>query len=124
MDNPATLQHWVHRTKADITVHEKASNGQLKELCRATGNDCGGTSIDARFFKVLQEIAGEKVLFLYVLCLPLCFYACILFMLCGSLKLSYNQVLIDHLLCLINCYIHIYIYIRLKIKPNSVRIRF
>jgi hypothetical protein len=47
---------------ADITVHEKASNGQLKELCRATGNDCGGTSIDARFFKMLQEIAGEKVI--------------------------------------------------------------
>ena len=46
----------------DITVHEKASNGQLKELCRTTGNDCGGTSIDARFFKVLQEIAGEKVI--------------------------------------------------------------
>ena len=35
---------------------------QLKELCRATGNDCGGTPIDARFFKVLQEIAGEKVI--------------------------------------------------------------
>ena len=47
---------------ADITVHEKASNGQLKELCRATGNDCGSTSIDARFFKVLQEIVGEKLL--------------------------------------------------------------
>ena len=47
---------------ADITVHEKASNDQLKELCRATGNDCGGTSIDARFFKLLQEIAGEKVI--------------------------------------------------------------
>jgi hypothetical protein len=43
---------------ADITVHEKASNGQLKELCRATGNNCGGTSIDARFFKVLQDVSS------------------------------------------------------------------
>ena len=37
-------------------------NGQLKEVCRVTGNVCGGTSIDARFFKVLQEVPGEKVI--------------------------------------------------------------
>jgi hypothetical protein len=31
---------------SDITVHEKLSNGMLMELCRASGGDCGGTSVD------------------------------------------------------------------------------
>lgn len=47
---------------ADITVHEKLTNGQLKELCRATGNDCGGTSVDGRFFQMLVKIFGGPVM--------------------------------------------------------------
>jgi len=34
---------------ADITVHEKISNGHQKELCHASDGDCGGTSIDNAF---------------------------------------------------------------------------
>ncbi|XP_076111559.1 heat shock 70 kDa protein 12A-like [Mytilus galloprovincialis] len=47
---------------ADITVHEKLANGQLKELCRATGNDCGGTSVDGRFFQMLVKIFGGPLM--------------------------------------------------------------
>ncbi|VDI52483.1 Hypothetical predicted protein [Mytilus galloprovincialis] len=47
---------------ADITVHEKLSNGQLKELCRAAGNDCGGTSVDGRFFQMLVKIFGGPLM--------------------------------------------------------------
>lgn len=47
---------------ADITVHRKAANGQLIEKHRATGNDCGGTSVDKRFFKILEDIVGESTL--------------------------------------------------------------
>lgn len=37
---------------ADITVHEKLSDGCLKELCRATGGDCGGTCVDLEYIQV------------------------------------------------------------------------
>ncbi|XP_063447377.1 heat shock 70 kDa protein 12A-like [Mytilus trossulus] len=47
---------------ADITVHEKLANGQLKELCRAAGNDCGGTSVDGRFFQMLVKIFGGPLM--------------------------------------------------------------
>ncbi|CAG2238269.1 unnamed protein product [Mytilus edulis] len=47
---------------ADITVHEKAANGHLKEKHRAIGNDCGGTSIDRRFFKLFEEIIGKTTM--------------------------------------------------------------
>lgn len=47
---------------ADITVLQTTYNDQLKELCRVTGDDCGGTSVDDRFFKMLDEIAGGKVI--------------------------------------------------------------
>ena len=47
---------------ADITVLQTTYNGQLKELCRVTGDDCGGTSVDDRFFKMLDEIAGGKLI--------------------------------------------------------------
>ncbi|XP_071125270.1 heat shock 70 kDa protein 12A-like [Mytilus edulis] len=47
---------------ADITVHEKLSNGQLKELCRAAGNDCGGTSVDGQFFQMLVKIFGGPIM--------------------------------------------------------------
>ncbi|XP_076081761.1 heat shock 70 kDa protein 12A-like isoform X1 [Mytilus galloprovincialis] len=47
---------------ADITVHKKVANGQLKEKHRAIGNDCGGTSIDKRFFEVFEEIFGNTII--------------------------------------------------------------
>jgi molecular chaperone DnaK (HSP70) len=47
---------------ADITVHEKLSNGSLKELCRASGGDCGGTSVDNAFFQILVKLVGAPLL--------------------------------------------------------------
>lgn len=47
---------------ADITVHEKLLGGRLKELCRATGGDCGGTSVDAEFIQFMIKIVGAPIL--------------------------------------------------------------
>jgi hypothetical protein len=47
---------------ADITVHEKISNGHLKELCHASGGDCGGTSIDNAFIQMIVKILGEPMI--------------------------------------------------------------
>jgi len=47
---------------ADITVHEKISNGHLKELCRASGGDCGGTSIDNAFIQMIVKILGAPLM--------------------------------------------------------------
>ena len=41
---------------ADITVLQQNYNGQLKVLCRATGDDCGRTSVSDRLCKMLEEI--------------------------------------------------------------------
>ncbi|XP_063447416.1 heat shock 70 kDa protein 12A-like [Mytilus trossulus] len=47
---------------ADITVHEKMLGGRLKELCRATGGDCGGTCVDAEYIQLLTKIVGAPIL--------------------------------------------------------------
>ncbi|XP_076076072.1 heat shock 70 kDa protein 12A-like [Mytilus galloprovincialis] len=47
---------------ADITVHEKMLGGHLKELCRATGGDCGGTCVDAEYIQLLIKIVGAPIL--------------------------------------------------------------
>ena len=47
---------------ADITVLQHNYNGKLKELFRATGDDCGGASVDDRFCKMLEEIVGRNVI--------------------------------------------------------------
>ncbi|XP_063409591.1 heat shock 70 kDa protein 12B-like [Mytilus trossulus] len=47
---------------ADITVHEKQTDGKLKELCKATGDACGGTSIDNEFFQLLVKIVGAPLM--------------------------------------------------------------
>jgi len=47
---------------ADITVLQPTYNGQLKVLCRATGDDCSGASLDDRFCKMLEEIVGRNVI--------------------------------------------------------------
>ena len=41
---------------ADITVHKKLLNGHLKELCHASGGDCGGTSVDNAFIQMIVKI--------------------------------------------------------------------
>jgi molecular chaperone DnaK (HSP70) len=43
-------------------VHEKISNGQLKELCHASGGDCGGTSIDNAFIQMIVKILGAPMI--------------------------------------------------------------
>ena len=47
---------------ADITVHEKLSNDRLKELCRASGGDCGGTSVDNAFNQIFVKLVGAPLL--------------------------------------------------------------
>ena len=47
---------------ADITVHEKISNGQLKELCHASVGYCGGTSIDNAFIQMIVKILGAPLI--------------------------------------------------------------
>lgn len=47
---------------ADLTVHEKTNDGMLKEICRASGGECGGTSVDAAFFQMLEGITGNEVI--------------------------------------------------------------
>ena len=47
---------------ADITVHEKLSNGSLKELCSASGGDCGGTSVDNAFYQIVVKLVGAPLL--------------------------------------------------------------
>ncbi|XP_061183230.1 heat shock 70 kDa protein 12B-like [Saccostrea echinata] len=46
----------------DITVHEVKSNGNLKELDRASGGDWGGTSVDLAFKNALMEIVTEGMM--------------------------------------------------------------
>lgn len=47
---------------ADITVHQKVEKDQLKEKHRATGNNCGGTSVDNRFLNLLEKICGKQMM--------------------------------------------------------------
>lgn len=47
---------------ADITVHEKMAGGHLKELCHASGGDCGGTSVDHAFIQMLVKILGAPMI--------------------------------------------------------------
>lgn len=46
----------------DITVHEKQEDGTLKELSKASGNDCGGTSVDRKFIQIFSDIFGTTVM--------------------------------------------------------------
>ncbi|VDI11366.1 Hypothetical predicted protein [Mytilus galloprovincialis] len=47
---------------ADITVHEKLDGGHLKELCHASGGDCGGTSVDNAFIQMMVKILGAPLI--------------------------------------------------------------
>ncbi|VDI82896.1 Hypothetical predicted protein [Mytilus galloprovincialis] len=46
----------------DITVHEKGKDKKLKQLCRATGNDCGGNAVNEKFLQMFDEIFGNTVM--------------------------------------------------------------
>lgn len=45
----------------DIAVHQKMEGQKLKELCRASGGDCGGTSVDTEFLNVMKKVFGEEI---------------------------------------------------------------
>lgn len=45
----------------DIAVHEKMDGQKLKELCRATGGACGGTSVDTEFLNVMKKLFGDEI---------------------------------------------------------------
>lgn len=47
---------------ADITVHEKLSDGNLREVHRACGGPWGGTSVDANFINLLGNIIGSNAM--------------------------------------------------------------
>lgn len=47
---------------ADITVHEKLKGNKLKELFKASGGACGGTSVDSKFYATLTRIFGGPML--------------------------------------------------------------
>ncbi|CAC5405253.1 unnamed protein product [Mytilus coruscus] len=46
----------------DVTVHEKIPNGTLKEVTKASGNGCVGTSVDDAFVQVFVRIFGGPLL--------------------------------------------------------------
>ena len=43
---------------ADITVHEKLKDGNLREVHRACGGPWGGTAVDKNFVELLSSIVG------------------------------------------------------------------
>lgn len=46
----------------DITAHEKLGEHKIAELCKATGDDCGGTSVDKEFLQILYDVVGKDVI--------------------------------------------------------------
>lgn len=51
----------------DITVHEVTSDGDLKELEKASGGDWGGNYVDMTFKSFLMEVVGEQYMEAYCL---------------------------------------------------------
>lgn len=47
---------------ADIIIHQKLSKGNLKEICRASGGDCGGISVDNSFYQIFIKLLGAPLL--------------------------------------------------------------
>lgn len=58
---------------ADITVHGKLKDGLHKELCRASGNNCGGTYVDSAFIQVFAKVFGGPLMNLIKIEIPLAF---------------------------------------------------
>ena len=47
---------------ADITVHQRLSDGTLEELVPASGGPWGGTSVDKKFDDFIRELLGNDVM--------------------------------------------------------------
>ncbi|XP_052784688.1 heat shock 70 kDa protein 12A-like [Mya arenaria] len=47
---------------ADISVHEKTSDGNLKQIHKASGGPWGGIFVDENYMKMLGRLFGEKAL--------------------------------------------------------------
>ena len=43
-------------------MHQKLSNGKLRELEKASGGDWGGTQVDKRFLAMLSEVLGRETM--------------------------------------------------------------
>ncbi|CAG2224379.1 unnamed protein product [Mytilus edulis] len=46
----------------DIVAHKKLIHYKVEELCSASGNDCGGSSIDREFMEMMETIVGKNVI--------------------------------------------------------------
>ncbi|XP_063406077.1 heat shock 70 kDa protein 12A-like [Mytilus trossulus] len=46
----------------DITIHQKLTKGSLEEICRASGGDCGGISVDNSFYQIFVKLLGAPLL--------------------------------------------------------------
>ncbi|XP_052819958.1 heat shock 70 kDa protein 12A-like [Mya arenaria] len=47
---------------ADISVHERKSDGTLKEIHKASGGPWGGIFVDENYMKMLRQLYGEQAL--------------------------------------------------------------
>lgn len=47
---------------SDITALENIGKNQLKEICRASGSDCGGIAVDNAFYTIFMHIVGQAVI--------------------------------------------------------------
>lgn len=43
----------------DICGHEIQEKGMFRQICKASGNDCGGVAVDKAFMRVLENILGH-----------------------------------------------------------------
>lgn len=46
----------------DITAHEKVGENKMVELCKSTGDDCGGTAVDKEFLQIFYDIVGRNLI--------------------------------------------------------------
>jgi hypothetical protein len=46
----------------DITAHEKLGEHKIAELCKAMGDDCGGTSVDKEFLQIQGSLVDKSSL--------------------------------------------------------------
>jgi hypothetical protein len=46
----------------DITAHEKLGEHKIAELCKAMGDDCGGTSVDKEFLQIFYDVVGKDLI--------------------------------------------------------------
>ncbi|XP_053389073.1 heat shock 70 kDa protein 12A-like [Mercenaria mercenaria] len=49
----------------DVTVHEKQSDGRLKEVYKASGSTAGSMKIDDEFIRMIEKIVGKDIFLLF-----------------------------------------------------------